>query len=76
MAENTQLQTARDDAPSCIHHWILSDPTEGAVSGRCKRCGGERLFSARPEGADRVDDDEELTPRIGQPAERHARGTG
>lgn len=47
-------------SPSCVHHWLLSEPVAGAVSGRCKRCGGERAFPATPEGIERFDDYREL----------------
>ncbi|MGE3961775.1 MAG: hypothetical protein AB7F65_08860 [Dehalococcoidia bacterium] len=55
MGEGTELHIVRDDMPSCVHHWVLSDPAEGAVTGRCKRCGGERAFSAQVEADDRFD---------------------
>jgi len=29
----------------CVHHWIIETPKGGSMSsGRCKCCGGERLF--------------------------------
>ncbi|MEX2374125.1 MAG: hypothetical protein WD942_00880 [Dehalococcoidia bacterium] len=57
MGEVTRLNNAREAVPACVHHWVLSDPEAGAISGRCKRCGGERTFSVRPEGSDRFSDD-------------------
>ena len=59
MGEANPLQSVREGTPSCVHHWVLDDPDVGVVSGRCKRCGGERVFSARPDGLDRFDDDGE-----------------
>lgn len=58
------------DAPACVHHWILdapasSGPVTDPVMGRCKRCGAERLFSARIEPDDRFDDH----PKTTRPAE-------
>ena len=55
MGEGTELHIVRDDMPSCVHHWVLSDPSEGAITGRCKRCGGERVFASHVEGNDRYD---------------------
>jgi len=31
--------------PSCTHHWLLTSPTEDAVSGTCRRCGALRRFA-------------------------------
>jgi hypothetical protein len=47
--------------PGCIHHWVLSEPHNGIIDGRCKRCGTERSYSANPEGTERFDDFRELT---------------
>lgn len=47
--------------PTCIHHWVLGDPSNGEVVGRCKRCGAGRVFSSTPEGTFRFDDFRELT---------------
>jgi len=55
MGEGTEFHIVRDDMPSCVHHWVLSDPASGAIVDRCKRCGGERVFSAQLEGSDRYD---------------------
>lgn len=40
-------------ADSCTHHWVLSNPEEDVVRGRCKRCGAEREYPASVEGASR-----------------------
>lgn len=61
MAENSEQAGVALDAPACIHHWILGEPVSGAIPGRCKRCGRDRLFSASPEGSERFDDYRELT---------------
>ncbi len=29
---------------ACRHHWIIETPRDTLSSGRCKRCGEERLF--------------------------------
>ena len=47
--------------PSCIHHWVLSDPDHGLVDGRCRRCGVTRVFAGTPEDTFRFDDFRELT---------------
>ncbi|RJQ12027.1 MAG: hypothetical protein C4558_02625 [Dehalococcoidia bacterium] len=58
----TILHAVDDPArPACVHHWILGDPTNGTVDGRCKRCGAARAFSGTPEGTFRFDDFRELT---------------
>lgn len=59
-AQPTEQSEPRE-APSCVHHWLLAEPAAGAIPGRCKRCGVERLFPASPEGAERFDDYRELT---------------
>jgi len=52
-------------SPSCVHHWLLSEPAAGVIPGRCKRCGGQRAFPATPEGIERFDDNRELMrPRL------------
>lgn len=58
----TTLHAVDDPArPACVHHWILGEPTNGTVDGRCKRCGASRAFSGTPEGTFRFDDFRELT---------------
>ena len=47
--------------PACVHHWVLGDPSNGEVVGRCQRCGAGRVFSSTPEGTFRFDDFRELT---------------
>ena len=37
----------------CVHHWVLSAPSDEVVRGRCKRCGGTRDYPASAEGASR-----------------------
>ena len=48
------------EAPSCVHHWLLSEPTNGRILGRCKRCDATRVYPASPESTDRFDDYREL----------------
>jgi len=31
---------------ACRHHWVLCQPREGAIEGRCRKCGVERRFPA------------------------------
>ena len=57
MEQGSNLQAVRDAGPACVHHWVLSDPQDGIVPGRCKRCGGERTFAARIGDGDRYEDD-------------------
>ncbi len=56
MEQVSNVQAVRDGGPACVHHWVLSDPVDGATSGRCKRCGGERTFAARIGEVDRYED--------------------
>ncbi|MEX2373644.1 MAG: hypothetical protein WD800_07570 [Dehalococcoidia bacterium] len=60
-ADAEASQGVATEAPSCVHYWLLSEPVAGAISGRCQRCGQDRVFSAHPEGTDRFDDYRELT---------------
>lgn len=60
-------------APSCVHHWLLSEPASGIVTGRCRRCGESRAFPASPEGAQRFDDYRELTATASYYAGRQPR---
>ena len=57
-----ELQIVSDEAqPSCVHHWLLSEPTDGWVTGECRRCQATRRYPASPESTDRFDDYRELT---------------
>lgn len=49
-----------EQAPMCIHHWVLREPSRGEVAGSCKRCGARKVFPASPESTDRFDDYREL----------------
>ena len=49
------------EAPTCVHHWLLSEPTNGRILGRCRRCDATRVYPASPESTDRFDDYRELT---------------
>jgi len=76
MAEVTKPRIVRDEVTACVHHWVLNDPEAGAVSGRCKRCGGERLFTARvgapDRSADEVSDEVSETALVDPEVERLA----
>ena len=37
---------AQDHNGSCIHRWILSDPSRGSIKGNCRRCGAQRSYPA------------------------------
>ncbi len=44
---------------SCIHRWILGEPTMNTVSGVCRKCGAQRrypstlqLYEATPDYAE------------------------
>ena len=52
---------AEPEAPTCVHHWVLSEPTNGRIFGRCRRCDATRVYPASPESTDRFDDYRELT---------------
>lgn len=41
--------------PDCTHHYILGEPVEGRLPGKCKHCGAEKswpsvgvILEARP----------------------------
>lgn len=46
---------------SCRHHWLLSEPREGVISGVCKRCRATRNYPARLEDTDRYYDYQDLS---------------
>ena len=31
---------------TCIHRWILSEPSKGRVTGSCRRCGATKSYPA------------------------------
>lgn len=72
MSEAAELRLVNESTPACVHHWVLGDPIDGFVPGRCKRCGGERSFSAHPEGSERSDDYRELLREAGLSGVRRA----
>jgi len=49
------------DPPACVHHWLLGEPVNNRILGRCRRCGAQRVYSNSVEGTDRFDDYRELT---------------
>lgn len=49
------------EPPSCVHHWMLGEPSNGWVDGSCRRCGEARRFPGSPESTQRFDDYRELT---------------
>ena len=46
---------------SCVHRWVLGEPDNGVIPGRCKRCDATRNYPVNPEGNERFDDYRELT---------------
>jgi len=54
---------AEGSLAACVHHWLLGEPADGLVLGRCKRCNATRAYPASPESTDRFDDYRELTAR-------------
>ena len=36
----------QDHDVSCVHRWILSEPSRGSVRGHCRRCGAQRSYPA------------------------------
>jgi len=61
MTEQDLRVVDQDEANSCVHHWVLTDPTDGMIPGVCKRCGANRGFPTNPEGVERFDDYREIT---------------
>jgi hypothetical protein len=47
-------------ASPCRHHWVLSGPRRGVISGVCKLCRATRDYPARLEDTDRYYDYQEL----------------
>ncbi len=31
---------------TCIHRWILSQPSKGSISGTCRHCGARKNYPA------------------------------
>jgi hypothetical protein len=31
---------------SCAHHWILGQPSAGAIEATCRKCGAARVYPA------------------------------
>ena len=61
MTEQDLRVVHQDEATRCVHHWVLSDPSDGVIPGLCKRCGANRGFPTNPEGVERFDDYREIT---------------
>ena len=57
----TEVSEDVPPAPVCVHHWLLSEPSNGRILGRCRRCDATRVYPASPESTDRFDDYRELT---------------
>ncbi len=38
------MEETRDT--SCVHRWILSEPSRGSVTGICRRCDAQRSYPA------------------------------
>jgi len=57
----TPVPRSDERAPECVHHWILGEPFQGRIIGRCRKCGADRAYLATPESTDRFDDYRELT---------------
>jgi hypothetical protein len=55
------LHVVDEDAPHCVHHWVLGEPVSGVILGRCKRCSASKAFPASLEDTQRFDDYRELT---------------
>lgn len=43
MTTQTTTRTRR-----CTHHWIIAGPEGPESTGRCRRCGAERIFQNTP----------------------------
>jgi hypothetical protein len=59
--ERPTLRIVDEDAPHCVHHWVLGEPVSGVILGRCKLCSATRAYPATPESGQRFDDYRELT---------------
>ena len=55
------LSATAIESHTCVHHWVLSDPSDGMIPATCKRCGADKGYSTNPEGTERFDDYRELT---------------
>jgi hypothetical protein len=40
------MKTQPNTQVICRHHWLLGQPSEGAISGVCRNCGTRRRFPA------------------------------
>lgn len=56
-----QLHAVDPGTPTCVHHWVLSEPIGNQIPGLCKRCGARRVYSGSIDGTDRFDDYREMT---------------
>ena len=65
-----ELRLVESGPPACVHHWLLGDPVNNQIVGRCKRCGARRVYSGSVEGTDRFDDYRELTASSSYYADR------
>lgn len=50
---------------TCVHRWILSEPSKGSISGTCRRCGARKVYSSgiqplQPPPEDSEDEEEEV----------------
>lgn len=57
----TELTVMPPEGPACVHHWVLGEPVDGEIVGRCRRCAATRVYQAQPVSMDRFDDYRELT---------------
>ena len=60
-----ELKVVSLNGVACVHHWVLSDPSEGQIAGYCRRCEAKKVFPASPESTQRFDDYRELTAPSG-----------
>ncbi|MCC6237073.1 MAG: hypothetical protein IT299_05810 [Dehalococcoidia bacterium] len=59
-SEPIALEAVRARRTKCVHHWVLQEPSEGWVRGKCKNCNARRKYPAAPESTQRFDDYREL----------------
>ena len=55
------MEETRDT--SCVHRWILSEPSKGSVTGICRRCDARRSYPAGidlPPPPEEEEDEEEV----------------
>ena len=69
------METAHVIGSQCTHHWLLGQPQDGLVPGRCRNCGAERSFPAYLDEYERPDPGQDNAKEIAGSAVGGARPT-